>query len=225
MEPCHKDVMVKRFKGGQGEGLTSKTFAHPVTIFTDSSVLEIKKDGEVVLMNSKFERSTLKVDTVVLADVAADDSLLESYRAAGLLVTKIGDAKKVRNLRGAVTDGANAAFILGKEIQLNANEEIRRESPHGHFAVGKGFTAVWAASADVVVWERRWKGICILRDIENVDTHHTVRRILYEKQAVQASVRRLDPDGRVQHRAERCARSCRSSASPRARRARHGGTS
>ncbi|MGA2975051.1 MAG: FAD-dependent oxidoreductase [Spirochaetia bacterium] len=131
MEPCHKDVMEKRFKGGQGEGLTSKTFAHPVTILTESSVLEIKKDGEVIIINSRFERSTLKVDTVVLADVEEDDSLVESYRAAGLLVTKIGDAKKVRNLRGAVTDGANAAFILGREIQLNANEEIVANLPTG----------------------------------------------------------------------------------------------
>ena len=129
MEPCHKDVMDKRFKGGQGEGLTSKTFAHPVTIIPESTVMEIRKDGEVVLQNSRFERSTIKVDTVVLAEVAPDASLMESYRAAGLLVTKIGDAKKVRNLRGAVTDGANAAFILGKDIQLNANAEIVANLP------------------------------------------------------------------------------------------------
>jgi hypothetical protein len=129
MEPCHKDVMDKRFKGGQGEGLTSKTFAHPVTIIPSASVLEIRKDGEVVILNSKFERSTIKVDTVVLAEVAPDASLMESYRAAGLLVTKIGDAKKVRNLRGAVTDGANAAFVLGKDIQLNANQEIVANLP------------------------------------------------------------------------------------------------
>ncbi|MGA2642871.1 MAG: FAD-dependent oxidoreductase [Spirochaetia bacterium] len=131
MEPCHKDVMDKRFKGGQGEGLVSKTFAHPVTIIPSSSVLEIGKDGEVVLMDSRFERSTIKVDNVVLADVVADDSLVESYREAGLLVTKIGDAKKVRNLRGAVTDGANAAFILGREIQMNANAEIVANLPTG----------------------------------------------------------------------------------------------
>jgi 2,4-dienoyl-CoA reductase-like NADH-dependent reductase (Old Yellow Enzyme family)/thioredoxin reductase len=131
MEPCHKDVMDKRFKGGQGEGLTSKTFAHPVTIIPSSSVLEIGKEGDVVILNSKFERSTIKVDTVVLADVTADDSLMEGYRAAGLLVTKIGDAKKVRNLRGAVTDGANAAFILGKQVQLNANAEIVANLPTG----------------------------------------------------------------------------------------------
>ena len=131
VEPCHRDVMIKRFKGGQGEGLTSKTFAHPVTYINDSTVLEIRKDGEVVLVNGKFERSTLKVDHVVLANVVADDSLYQSCKAAGLLVTKIGDAKKVRNLRGAVTDGANVAFTLDKDVQLNANAEIVANLPSG----------------------------------------------------------------------------------------------
>jgi 2,4-dienoyl-CoA reductase-like NADH-dependent reductase (Old Yellow Enzyme family)/thioredoxin reductase len=131
MEPCHRDVMQKRFKGGQGEGLTSKTFAHPVQIVTSSSVLEIGKDGTVVLLNSRFERSTVKVDNVVLGSVVEDPSLVESCREAGLLVTTIGDAKKVRNLRGAVTDGANAAFVLGKDMQLNANREIVANLPTG----------------------------------------------------------------------------------------------
>jgi hypothetical protein len=131
VEPCHRDVMIKRFKGGQGEALTSKTFAHPVTYINDSTVLEIRKDGEVVLVNGKFERSTLKVDHVVLATVVADDSLYRSYKAAGLLVTRIGDAKKVRNLRGAVTDGANVAFTLDKDVQLNANAEIVANLPTG----------------------------------------------------------------------------------------------
>jgi 2,4-dienoyl-CoA reductase-like NADH-dependent reductase (Old Yellow Enzyme family)/thioredoxin reductase len=129
VEPCHKDVMMKRFKGGQGEGLTSKTFAHPVTFINDSSVLEIAKNGDVVLVNGRFERSTLKVDTVVLANVVADDSLYQSYRAAGLLVTKIGDAKKVRNLRGAVTDGADIGLTLDKELRYNANMEFVSNLP------------------------------------------------------------------------------------------------
>jgi 2,4-dienoyl-CoA reductase-like NADH-dependent reductase (Old Yellow Enzyme family)/thioredoxin reductase len=129
VEPCHKDVMVKRFKGGQGEALTSKTFAHPVTIIADSTVLEIRKDGEVVLLNGRFERSTIKVDTVVLAQPVADDSLFQKYRSAGLLVTKIGDVKKVRNLRGAVTDGADIGLTLDKELRFNANDEFIANLP------------------------------------------------------------------------------------------------
>jgi 2,4-dienoyl-CoA reductase-like NADH-dependent reductase (Old Yellow Enzyme family)/thioredoxin reductase len=129
MEPCHKDVMDKRFRGDQGEALTSKTFKHPATIIPDSSVLEIAKDGTVVLLNGKFERSSLKVDNVVLARVQANDELYEVYRKAGLLVTKIGDAKKVRNLRGAVTDGANIGLTIDEDVQLNANAEIIANLP------------------------------------------------------------------------------------------------
>jgi 2,4-dienoyl-CoA reductase-like NADH-dependent reductase (Old Yellow Enzyme family)/thioredoxin reductase len=131
MEPCHRDVLVKRFNGGNGEGLTSKTFTHPVTIIASSSVLQIGKDGEVTLVNNKFERSILKVDNVVLATMVADDTLYRAYREAGLVVTRIGDAKKVRNLRGAVTDGANIALTLDGDLQVNANAEIIANLPTG----------------------------------------------------------------------------------------------
>lgn len=131
MEPCHKDVMDKRFIGGQGEALTSKTFKHPVIIIPDSSVLEIGKDGEVVLLNGKFERSSIKVDNVVLACVQANDALYETYRKAGLVVTKLGDARKVTNLRGAVTDGANFGLTVDESLQINANAEIIANLPTG----------------------------------------------------------------------------------------------
>jgi 2,4-dienoyl-CoA reductase-like NADH-dependent reductase (Old Yellow Enzyme family)/thioredoxin reductase len=131
MEPCHRDVMQKRFAGGNGEALSGKTFAHPVTVIPNSSVLEIKDDGQVVVVDSKFERSTLKVDNVVLGDVVADDSLYQSYAAAGLAVAKLGDVKKVRNLRGAVTDGANLGLTLEKDLQLNANRAVIADLPTG----------------------------------------------------------------------------------------------
>jgi 2,4-dienoyl-CoA reductase-like NADH-dependent reductase (Old Yellow Enzyme family)/thioredoxin reductase len=129
MEPCHKDVMEKRFKGGQGEGLKGKTFTHPATVIPDSSVLEIGKNGEVVLVNGRFERSTVKVDTVVLANVRENNVLYNDYKGAGLLVTKIGDAKKVRNLRGAVTDGANVGLTITGDLRMNANDEIIADLP------------------------------------------------------------------------------------------------
>ena len=129
MEPCHKDVMVKRFAGGNGEALTGKTFAHPVKVIPNSSVLEIKEDGEVILVDGAFERSVLKVDNVVLADVVADDALYQKYAAAGLTVAKIGDVKKVRNLRGAVTDGANLGLALDKDLRLNANLAVIADLP------------------------------------------------------------------------------------------------
>ena len=131
MEPCHRDVMMKRFACGNGEGLKSKKYAHPVTIIPNSSVLEIKKDGTVVIVNSEFEKSTMKVDTVVLAGVVPDDSIYEKCLEAGLNVVRIGDAKKVRNVRGAVTDGANAALVIEKGVTLNANNELISDLPTG----------------------------------------------------------------------------------------------
>ena len=129
MEPCHKDVMVKRFAGGNGEALTGKTFAHPVKVIANSSVLEIRDNGEVVVVDSSFQRSVLKVDNVVLGDVLADDALYQKYAAAGLAVVKIGDVRKVRNLRGAVTDGANLGLALDKDLQLNANLAVIADLP------------------------------------------------------------------------------------------------
>jgi thioredoxin reductase len=129
MEPCHKDIMDKRFRGEQGEGVSIKTFEHPVAIVTSSSVLSIGKDGEVVLIDAKFERSTVKVDNVILADVEKNDELYEEYRKAGLVVTRIGDAKQVRNLRGAVTDGANVGLTLNEDLRLNANGAIIADLP------------------------------------------------------------------------------------------------
>ena len=131
MEPVHRDVMMKRFACGNGEGLKSKRYAHPVTIIPSSSVLEIKKDGTVIVVDSVFEKSTMKVDTVVLAKVVPDDSIYEKCLEAGLNVVRIGDAKKIRNIRGAVTDGANAALVIEEGVMLNANNELISNLPTG----------------------------------------------------------------------------------------------
>ena len=45
------------------------------------------------------------------------------------MVAKIGDVKKVRNLRGAVTDGANLGLALDKDLRLNANQAIIADLP------------------------------------------------------------------------------------------------
>ncbi len=121
MEPCHFDIMNKRFAGSNGEALKGKTFKYPVTVITNSTVREIDKDGTVTLMNNKFAGSTVKVDNVVLAQVASNNGLYEKLLEGGAIVEKVGDAKKVRNLRGAVTDGANIALAIDEKVMLNAN--------------------------------------------------------------------------------------------------------
>jgi NADPH-dependent glutamate synthase beta subunit-like oxidoreductase len=129
MEPIHKDVMVKRFKGGNGEGLTTKKIAQPVTILTRSTVVDIGPDGEVTLQDSEFKKTTLKVDNVVLAKFAQDNELYDALVAQGTAVQRVGDAKAVRNLRAAVMEGSNAALVVEKDLWVNANNTFISEIP------------------------------------------------------------------------------------------------
>ncbi len=131
MEPCHYDVMLKRFAGSNGEGLKGKKFKHPITIIPNSTVVEIKKNGQMTLMDSEFNKSELKVDNVVLGKVEPDNTFYEKLLAAGLTVEKIGDLKQVRNLRGAVTDGANIGLELDEKPMLNANNAVICNLPTG----------------------------------------------------------------------------------------------
>ena len=131
MEPCHRDVMLKRFACGNGEGLKSKTYKNAVRIVPSSSVLEIKKDGTVIVGSNTFERSEVKADTLVLAGVEPNDRIYDSLLEAGLTVVKIGDSKNVRNVRGAVTDGANVALAIEQGARLNANNELISNLPTG----------------------------------------------------------------------------------------------
>ncbi|HUV67854.1 MAG TPA: FAD-dependent oxidoreductase [Sedimentisphaerales bacterium] len=131
MEPCHRDVMMKRFACSNGEGLKSKTYKHPVTIISNSSVLEMGKDGAVVIVGNTFERSEVKADTIVLARVVPNEGIYDKLLEAGLVAVKIGDSKQVRNVRGAVMDGANVALAIEKGATLNANMELISNLPSG----------------------------------------------------------------------------------------------
>jgi hypothetical protein len=124
-------VMLKRFACGNGEGLKSKTYKNPVRIVPNSSVLEIRKDGTVILLSNTFERSEVKADTLVLARVEPNDHIYDSLLKAGLTVVRIGDSKNVRNVRGAVTDGANVALAIEQGARLNANNELISNLPTG----------------------------------------------------------------------------------------------
>ncbi len=129
MEPCHKDVMMKRFAGSNGEGLKGKPFEKPVTVIPNSTVVEIKEGGEVTLMDHRFQKSVLQANNVVLASVQPDDGLYGQLLQAGVLAVKIGDAKQVRNLRAAVTEGANAGLTLDEGLRLNANRAMISRLP------------------------------------------------------------------------------------------------
>ena len=129
MEPCHRDVMFKRFAGANGEGLTSRSIQHPVTVIPNSTVAEISDDGHVTLIDTAFRKQTLAVDNVVLASVEPDDGFYNQLLEQGLNVTKIGDVRQVRNLRAAVTEGANVGLTLDEGLRLNANRSIISRLP------------------------------------------------------------------------------------------------
>jgi 2,4-dienoyl-CoA reductase-like NADH-dependent reductase (Old Yellow Enzyme family)/thioredoxin reductase len=129
MEPCHKDVMMKRFAGSNGEGLKGKPFEKPVTVIPNSTVVEIHESGDVTLMDHRFQKTILRVNNVVLANVQPDDGPYDQLLEAGVLAVKIGDAKQVRNLRAAVTEGANAGLSLDEGLRLNANRAMISRLP------------------------------------------------------------------------------------------------
>ncbi len=129
MEPCHKDVMMKRFACNNGEGLTDEPFKQPVTVIANTTVVEIASDGDVTLMDNEFRKSSLKVDNVALANVEPDDGMFGALLEAGITVTKIGDAERVRNLRAAVTEGANAGLTLDEGLTMNGNRTIISKLP------------------------------------------------------------------------------------------------
>lgn len=128
MEPCHRDVMNKRFRGSNGEGLKGKPFDHPVTVITNTTICEIRP-GTVTLMDRNFHKCTLCVDNVVLAKVEPDDALYTELIGAGVRAVRIGDAAQVRNLRAAVTEGANAGLTIDEGLALNANQAMISRPP------------------------------------------------------------------------------------------------
>ncbi|HUJ68095.1 MAG TPA: FAD-dependent oxidoreductase, partial [Syntrophorhabdales bacterium] len=129
MEPITWDIMMKRFAGGTGEMVKYKAFKYPVTVMTKTSVEEIKKNGEVVLIDSKFNRTKVRVDNVVLANMVSDHSLYEELLAAGILCQEVGDMNNVKNLRNAVTQGANVGLVIDDQLSLNANKALISHLP------------------------------------------------------------------------------------------------
>ncbi|MDD3714665.1 MAG: hypothetical protein PHU16_07425, partial [Atribacterota bacterium] len=56
--------------------------------------------------------------------------LYDSLLAAGLHVVNIGDSNLVRNVRGAMTDGANAGLMIDGDIFMNANNALSCGLPY-----------------------------------------------------------------------------------------------
>ena len=94
----------------------------------ETTLLEIK-DGSAVLMGSKFNQYEIACDTVVFGETKSDSALFEKMCASGALVANIGDSRRIRNVRGAMTDGANAAYMLDEGLFMNANNVLSASLP------------------------------------------------------------------------------------------------
>jgi hypothetical protein len=120
VEPIHREVLLMRLAGGNAEGLKGNPVKIPVRILTDTTILEIRA-GEVVLLHGNFHKETIQAEAVLQAHVTADTTLYDRLTAEGMTVALLGDARRVRNLRGAVYDGTNFGLTLDGDVFVNPN--------------------------------------------------------------------------------------------------------
>jgi NADPH-dependent 2,4-dienoyl-CoA reductase/sulfur reductase-like enzyme len=128
VEVIHMYVLRKRFAQTDAEALTSKPYKYPVTVITNATVIEIR-DGEVVLQDKNFQRTTLPMDDVVTCHTRPNVALLNEVQAAGLPVINVGDAVRPRSLYAAVKEGAAFGLNLDEEMLFNSNHVMVNELP------------------------------------------------------------------------------------------------
>jgi 2,4-dienoyl-CoA reductase-like NADH-dependent reductase (Old Yellow Enzyme family) len=128
LEVVHRETLKTRFAGGNGAGLEGRPIKIPVEIKLNTSIIEIR-EGSAVLMDNKFNKYEVSCDTVILGGMEQNTELYDELLAAGLTVGNIGDSRRVRNVRGAMTDGANAAYMIDEGIFMNANNALSSGLP------------------------------------------------------------------------------------------------
>ncbi len=127
-EVIHMYVLRKRFAQGDAEVLTSKPYRYPVTVLTSTRVLEIR-EGEVVLEDRDFNRTTIPIDTVVTCHTRPKVGLFDELRAAGAHVLNVGDAVRPRNLYHAVHEGSAFGLAVDEHLLFNPNHAIVNDLP------------------------------------------------------------------------------------------------
>jgi 2,4-dienoyl-CoA reductase-like NADH-dependent reductase (Old Yellow Enzyme family)/thioredoxin reductase len=128
VEVIHMYVLRKRFAQTDAEALESKPFRYPVTVIANTTVAEIR-DGEVVLQDKDFTRTTLEVDDIVTCHTRPNVAFLHELAAAGLRVLNAGDSVHPRSLYAAVKEGAAFGLNLDEEMLFNPNHAMVNELP------------------------------------------------------------------------------------------------
>ena len=127
-EVIHMYVQRRRFAQGDAEVLTSRPYKHPVTIITNATVREVRQ-GEVVIEDHEFGRTTLQVDDVVSCHTRPVVELFDELRAAGVHVINAGDSVRPRNLYHAVKEGSAFGLAVDEHMLFNPNHAILNELP------------------------------------------------------------------------------------------------
>ena len=127
-EVIHMYVLRKRFAQGDAEALTSRPFKHPVTVITNATVREVR-EGEVVIEDHDFGRTTLQVSDVVSCHTRPVVDLYGELQAAGVHVINVGDSVRPRNLYYAVKEGSAFGLAVDEHMLFNPNHAILNELP------------------------------------------------------------------------------------------------
>jgi hypothetical protein len=121
-------VLRKRFNQTDAEALDSKPFKFPVKILTNSTLYSIRQ-GEVVIQDREFNRTTLQVDNIITCHTRPNVDFLHAMRQAGLRVVNVGDSLRPRNLSAAVKEGALFGLSLDDQLLFNSNNAIMNDLP------------------------------------------------------------------------------------------------
>jgi len=127
-EVIHMYVLRKRFAQGDAEALTSRPFKHAVTVITNATVREVR-EGEVVIEDHEFGRTTLQVSDVVSCHTRPVVDLYGELQAAGVHVINVGDSLRPRNLYYAVKEGSAFGLAVDEHMLFNPNHAILNELP------------------------------------------------------------------------------------------------
>ncbi len=128
VEVIHMYVLRKRFKQTDAEALDSKPYKFPVKVIENATLYEVR-EGQVVVEDKTFKRTTLHIDTVVSCHTKSNVTLLNELKAAGIKVVNAGDAVQPRNLNSAVTEGAAFGLSLDENLLFNSNDAIMNQLP------------------------------------------------------------------------------------------------
>ena len=127
-EVIHMYVLRKRFAQGDAEALASRPFKHPVTVIENATVREVR-EGEVVIEDHEFRRTTLPVSDVVSCHTRPVTDLFAELRAAGVHVINAGDSVRPRNLYYAVKEGSAFGLAVDEHMLFNPNHAVLNDLP------------------------------------------------------------------------------------------------